>query len=58
MTFGYCFSPNGVKLATSWNGLESSWLKGFFQISFWRKIKEKWSLIKQLIFFHGGCFLL
>jgi hypothetical protein len=40
------FQPVVAKLATSWNGLDSSWLKGFFfLVFFWQKIKEKWSLI-------------
>ncbi len=30
MTFGYCFSPSGPKLATGWNGLKPSWLNAFF----------------------------
>jgi len=42
MTFGYCFSPSGPKLATGWNGLKPSWLNAFFFESFvfWRKIRN------------------
>ncbi len=40
MTFGYCFSPYHIKLATSWNRLESSWLKGFFKKKIGKSKKE------------------
>jgi len=40
MTFGYYFSPCGIKLATGWNGLESSWLKGFFKKKPGKKLKR------------------
>jgi hypothetical protein len=54
MTFGYCFSPYRIKLATSWNGLESSWLKGFFKKNIGKNKKEL-EFNQTIIFFHGGC---
>lgn len=51
MTFGYCFSPCGIKLATSWNGFKSSWLKGFFQIIFLAKNEGEMEFNQAIVFF-------
>lgn len=51
MTFGYCFSPCGIKLATSWNGFESSWLKGFFQIIFLANNEGEMEFNQAIVFF-------
>jgi hypothetical protein len=52
MTFGYFFSPCGVKLATGWNGLESNWLKYFLG----ERLRRNG--VKLGNFFQGGCFWL
>jgi hypothetical protein len=59
MIFGYCFSPCGVKVATSWNGSESSRLKGFFQIIFLAKNEGEMEFNQAIVFFSmvvvSGC---
>ncbi len=57
MTFGYCFSPCGVKLVTSWNGMESSWLKDFFQIIFLAKNEGEMEFNQAIVFFPWWLFL-
>jgi hypothetical protein len=59
MTFGYCFSPCGLKLATSWNGFVFSWLKGFSQIIFLAKNEGEMEFNQAIVFFSmvvvSGC---
>jgi hypothetical protein len=48
MTFGYCFIPCGVKLATI--GMVGIQLTKRILKYFWPKNEKKWNLIKQFVF--------
>jgi hypothetical protein len=53
------FDPSGPMLATGWNGLEPSWLKGFFflKIFFGERLEMEFQ-VGEFIFFQGDFFWL
>jgi hypothetical protein len=56
MTFGYCFSPCGPKLATGWNGLEPSWLTASFFFKFGERLEMEflfWRFFFSKVIFSG-----